>query len=250
MNIPIDIVVVTYFRFAFTRKVLQHIRARTKTPFRLIVVDNGSQDGTREYLQNLKDAGEIYKLKLLNKNIGLQAAKNIGLEHVESKYFVDTDNDCLCPSLEPDWLEQLVGLIDVRNNFGAISLRPQVLVGVGPIFKQAEEVVENNVAGGSFRIMRTDVVKTLGGWRSDFENRSEEWEISGKLKKAGYKVGYSRDIFTYHMFGEFEDKKKLGYNNWGYPKDVKHYHNKKSRIYARDVDYDSITCEPKIRLNE
>jgi GT2 family glycosyltransferase len=237
-----DIVMVTYNRLAFTKKVIEHLFERTKIPFGLIVVDNASRDGTQDYLNKLKDQGKLKRLICSNENLGLQRAKNVAFEHVTSPLFVDTDNDCLCPDLEPSWLQKLETYMDKYKDFGAIALRPQVLVGVGPIFKDAKEIVENNVVGGSLRIMRRFLVQRVGGWSDDFENRQEEWNICGKIKKEGYKVGYTRDIFTYHMFGEP--------GTWGYEKGVEHYHNPASKIYAKDVEYDPITCEPRQRSNE
>lgn len=238
-----EILMTTYFRFDFTKKVIESIIERTKSPFRFVIVDNGSTDGTQGYLQEMqKRYPQLFKrVILLPENLGLQRAKNIGMEYIETPRFINTDNDCIPPLLTPDWLEQLHNLMDRNPQFAAISLRPQVLVGVGPIFREAPEVVDNNVAGGSFRLMNTNIVKNLGGWLDDFENRQEEWNICTKIRNAGYKVGYARDLFTYHMFGE---------GNWGYPKTVKHYHNPNSEIYAKDQDYNPETCEPKVRMNE
>lgn len=238
-----DILITTYFRLEFTKKVIQAIMDRTMPFYRLVIVDNGSTDGTREYLQDLQKQYPAFvkKIILLDKNEGLQRAKNLGMEYVDSKYFVNTDNDCIPPKLSPDWLRQLEGLMDKYPEFAAISLRPQILVGVGPIFRDAAEVVENNVAGGSFRIMRTDLVKQVGAWTDEFENRQEEWNICTKLRNAGHKVGYARDLFCYHMFGD---------GNWGYDKNTKHYHNPASEVYAKDEEYDPETCIPRVRHNE
>ena len=70
------------------------------------------------------------------------------------------------------------------------------------------------------RLMRTDAVRAVGGWRSDPKdmneaNRGEERHICGKLKAKGYKVGYATDIDCYHLFGP---------DNWGYDMEVEHYH--------------------------
>lgn len=240
----IDILMTTYFRKDFTKKVIDHIIERTKTPFQFIIVDNGSSDGTREMLQEYQKSHKnlFKKIILLSKNAGLQAAKNIGMDHVTTERFVNTDNDCLCPDLDPDWLTQMNDLMDRNPEFAAISLRPQIMIGVGNIFRDAAEVVQNNVAGGSFRLMKTDLVREAGQWRDDFENRQEEWHICTKLRDMGHKVGYARDLFCYHMFGENE--------NWGYPTEVEHYHNKANAYLARDVEYDPKTCVPKVRHNE
>ncbi len=249
---PIDILMTTYFRKDFTKKCLDYLIERTKYPFRMIVVDNGSTDGTRELLQDYeKQYPAIFKrVILLNENKGLQASKMIGMDYVESEYFVNTDNDVLPPLLEPDWLSQLLDIIKRNPNYGAISCRPQKMIGVGPIFAGAREVVSNNMAGGHLRIMNTKAVRDVGGWRTDFENRNEEREICGKLIKAGFEIGFATDIRCYHLFGDEEDKKTQGQPNWGYPADVPHYHREGARIYATDDEVDPITFVPKIKYNE
>jgi hypothetical protein len=72
----------------------------------------------------------------LDENIGLEPAKNIGLQNVESDLFVSTDNDCIPmpPDKEGDWLSKLVKLMDDNPEFAAISCRTQVMIGSGNIF--------------------------------------------------------------------------------------------------------------------
>ena len=240
-----DILITTYFRKDFTKQTLDHIIERTKEPFQFIVVDNGSTDGTREMLgeYQAKYPTLFKRVILLPKNEGLEKAKMIGMDYVTTDYFVNTDNDILCPLLEPDWLAELKFLMEFHTEFAAIAMRPQILVGVGPIFAGAKEVVANNVCGGSLRIMKTSLVKEVGGWRTEgFDNRNEEWHICNKLRAKGWKVGYARDLFCYHLFGAGE--------NWGYPANVEHYHNPSSKQFAVDTEYNPITMEPTIKRNQ
>lgn len=236
-----DILLVSYFRKEFTIKTIEYLFERTRSPFRLIVVDNGSTDGTREWL--FENVRSPHLVVLLSENLGLEQAKNVGLSLVRTPRFADTDNDILVPDLDPDWLAAQHGLMDRHPEFAAISLRPQVLVGVGTIFKDKDEVVENNVAGGSMRLMDTGLVRKVGGWRSEYTNRSEEWHISGRLKGEGRKVGYARDLFCYHLFGENE--------RWGYAEGIDHSHTK-DRVAIRDSHFevDPKTLSPKSRCNE
>ena len=46
----IDIIITSYFRKDFTKKCIESIREFTKTPYRLIVVDNGSDKETVDML--------------------------------------------------------------------------------------------------------------------------------------------------------------------------------------------------------
>lgn len=230
----IDIVMVTFNRIGYTSEVIQHIKDRTSTPHRLIVVDNGSTDGTVAYLYDCLSVNEIMAG---DKNRGIHWAHNAGLALVKSKYYISTDNDCLCPLLEPDWIAQLVALMDRHNDFGAISCRPQVMVGSIPgMFDGCDEVKEVSHAGASLRIMRTDAVRKAGGWEKTTNpgrNHEERW-IASHLHRVGYRVGYARDIRCFHKFGV----------NWGYQEIPinEHGHN---LIWPLPEYYDKIKCDPE-----
>ncbi len=223
-NETIDIVIVSYFRKDFTWQTLEAIKEYTDTPHRVIVVDNGSDQDTLDILWEAKDTGLIDVLLLLDKNHGLEPAKNYALHFVNSSVYVDTDNDILVPPPDKsgDWLSQLNKLLNKDDKLAAVALTPQVFIGATKedIFKNAPEVLERAFVGGSMRLMRTELVREVGGWRSNPKdmneaNRGEERHICSKLNAKGYKVGYARDIDCFHMFGTDEQ--------WGYG-DVEHYH--------------------------
>ena len=215
----IDIVVTSYNRPKFTAQCLESI-AETTHPHRVILIDNCSDQETQDYLWDAREAGLIDILILLDKNIGLEPAKNRTLSFIESELYVDTDNDII--ATDKDWLTKLIKLMDEHKNYAAIASRPQIFVGddIELLKNNEEEVREYRKCGASMRIMRTDLVKEVGGWRGNPKNmheanRGEEFYICGKLQEKGFKVGYSRDIECKHLFGE---------DNWGYPEDVEHYH--------------------------
>lgn len=238
----IDIVITVYNRLEITKRCIESVFLNTKEDtYRLIIIDNFSTDGTREWLiENIKDPNILI---LLNQNLGLERAKNIGLTLVASEYYVDSDNDILVPKLSPqDWLTELHALMVKNPEFAATAMRCQFHVGAGNFFKDAPEIAENNVVGGSMRMMKTDIVRRVGGWRNQYENRSEEWNISGKLKKEGYKIGYARDIFCYHMFGED--------HAWGYGANDHGHGDRKCAYVDSMFPHDPITLVPVNRKNE
>ena len=235
----VDIIMVTYLREFTTTGSLMNLRNRTKTNNRVILVDNGSNSqSVKEWLDN--SLVDIYIR--LEENKGLEIARNIGTSFVNSEYVVHIDNDILVPNLDPDWIQQLIGLLESNHDFGVVSLRPQQMVGVGPIFRNAPEIVETNVVGGTGRIMKTDLLRSIGGWDNEFRaggRGREEWDICGKVREVGLKVGYARDLWCYH---EFID------NNWGYPKGMDFHRVLKEA--PKDIPYDPDTMEPSIRGNE
>src|SRR5262249_15056038 len=55
--VRVSIVVLTYNRLDVTRPAIESLRANTRQPYELIVVDNGSSDGTLDYLDQLERDG-------------------------------------------------------------------------------------------------------------------------------------------------------------------------------------------------
>lgn len=216
---PVDIVMVAWKRENFTYRTINAIAKNTKYPFRLTLIQN--ECNKDENFTNPNITNQVR----LEENWGLEPAKNIGMSFVKSKYFISTDNDCLPmkPNEKGDWLSQLVELMDKNPDYGAISCRTQVMIGTGNIFEghEDEDLLEFPHPGGSLRIMRTDLVKKVGGWRKDVGGRgSEEKYISEKIHQAGFKTGFAVKVKCYHLFGD-------GKHDWGYSgmKPEEHFHN-------------------------
>ena len=214
----------TWGRENFTLLSIEALKANTKYPYRLILIDNGSK---QEYREIYAKEADIY-LKL-DKNCGLEAAKNWGMSFVESEYFISTDNDILVPPSGPlvdnqsDWLEALVMLKDGLPEYAAIAMRPQTLVGTDErkVFTDEDSIITKFThVPGYMRIMDTKLTLEAGAWKDKRPLRGhEELWISGKFKEMGYKVGWATKLRCYHMFGD---------NNWGYDEKMKpeeHGHN-------------------------
>lgn len=218
----VDIVLVSWYRPQMTELVIRTIWANTYRPhYRLIVIDNFSTPDQRLMLGQLREEGLIDELVFNRANLGLEAARNQGLDLVRSKYFICTDNDCLPEPWDgtSDWLEKLVALMDNHTNYAAIACRTQVMIGTGNIFEEADanedELVEFPHPGGSFRIMHTNKVKEVGGWSDNPGRGSEEKYICGKLRDYGWKTGFATNITTLHLFGDRSQET----DRWGYPAD-------------------------------
>lgn len=213
---PIDIVMVSWYRPKITELAIRTIRRNTKRGgYRLIVLDNGSPKSQREMLTQLWDNGYIDELELISENIGLEPARNRGLSLVKSSYFVCADNDCLPEPMADgmDWLDKLYVLMEKYEDYAAIAARTQVMIGTGNIFDGVtEDIVDFPHPGGSLRIMQTDAVKQVGGWRDVPGRGAEERHICGKLREAGYKTAFATKVNCLHLFG---DKST---DRWGYPK--------------------------------
>ena len=225
----IDICITTWGREWMTELCLLALRENTKTPFRIILIDNGSSKHTQtSYLHST----DIYVK--LDKNYGLERAKHIGMQFVESELFVSMDNDIMVYKYEPDWLSQLIDLMARYPDYGAIAPRPQLLVGTGmAMFETDNELVDFPHVPGYARIMRTQWVNEVGAWKDERPLRGhEEMWIGQKFAERGIKMAWANKIRCWHLFGK-EDT-----DEWGYPKGTKpeeHGHNPVWPIPKNDI---------------
>lgn len=233
MNIPIDIVMVTWHRQEITERVIKSIHLNTKREnFRLIVIDNCSPLEMVGSLLKMHEEGLIDELVLNDTNRGLEPARNQGLALVRSDLFVATDNDVIPERIVDgkDWLERMVELMEKNPDYAALSPRYPVMIGTGNIFdgREDDEIVQFGHPGGSLRLMRTNEVRKVGGWRDQQSGRgSEERYICGLLREAGWETGFAVKVKCLHLFGDRE----RGTDRWGYPVDWLPEHTGHSDIW-------------------
>lgn len=220
MSGKIDIVITTWKREWMMENCLTALQKNTRTPYRLIIIDNGSDKlSSTSYL----NTADIYVK--LDQNYGLEYAKNLGMRFVESPLFISMDNDIMVYNYTgADWLARLIDLMTKYPSYAAIALKPQVLVGTSmAMFDTPDELVPFGHVPGYGRLMRTDVIKQTGAWneRRPLRGHEELW-IGEKLSQSGWKMGWANQIGCWHLFGK-EDT-----DEWGYPKGAKpedHGHN-------------------------
>lgn len=219
---PIELHLVSWNRPKMTELVIRTIHRNTKRQnFRLVVLDNASDPETVQMLQNMADNGLIDEFIPIKTNLGLEAARQLLLkEAAKGRYFVCVDNDCLPPPMDNgyDWLEKLVELMEHNEDYAAIALRTQVMIGTGDPFvgHERQKLLPFPHPGGSYRLMRTGDVLAVGGWdRAAVGRGQEERYICGKLRAEGWKTAFAVQIKCLHLFGTADT------DRWGYDKDLK-----------------------------
>ncbi|SHE69054.1 Glycosyltransferase, GT2 family [Desulforamulus putei DSM 12395] len=127
INMPkISVIVLTYNNLELTRACLQSLVYQTDYPnLEIIVVDNNSVDGTRDYLEEFRHKHPEVRLILNDKNLGFAAGNNVGLAAATGEYLVILNNDTvvtrgwaitLMRHLQDDPTIGLIG--PVTNNIG------------------------------------------------------------------------------------------------------------------------------------
>lgn len=120
----VDIIVLTYNRLQYFSTFVKELSRRTRYPFRLIVVDNGSVDGTRAVIEQMQKDGIVWKYLFTDDNYLMAKAFTMGFSMVESEYFITVADDMILPKLDkktPCWLEVFVAKMDSDKDIGCIN---------------------------------------------------------------------------------------------------------------------------------
>ena len=108
-----SIVVPCWNQLEFTRQCIAALRGYTRPPWELIVIDNGSTDGTGAYLSGVQDAAAVPVTVVSNStNRGFPAAINQGLQQARGEYLVLLNNDVVVTDA---WLDQLIALTTAKT---------------------------------------------------------------------------------------------------------------------------------------
>ncbi len=109
----VSIVIVTCNQLEYTRLCVDSILEHTTEPYELIFVDNGSQDGTLEYLRGIPFQEKTLVSNAAN--LGFPAAANQGINESKGDFVVLLNNDTI---VTPHWLEHLLEAMSADDRVG------------------------------------------------------------------------------------------------------------------------------------
>lgn len=212
----IDILLTTCNRLHFTRRSIEALSDRLITPYRLIVIDNQSEDGTLEYLLDLEQKNsDLYMVIALKEHKTISEAYGIGFRYVNSEYFISMQDDIIIPDLQPDVVQQLIELIEKYHGYSAIACRiqhvPNVKWGDGDLAEPSTAL------SAYFRISRTSDVKEMGGFGT---KPRDDKEFINRIRSIGKKGGWANNLWCNHLGHGVKDRGYKDYQRkWGVRKD-------------------------------
>ncbi len=187
--------------------------------FEVVVIDNGSVDGTKEYVEeNFPEA----KLIRLEKNRGYSGGFNFGLEYAfgreKADYVLITNNDV---KVDNKIVSALVATASKDPKIGFVTgkayyhEKPDTLQSVGkhedPIRWNGEHIGLREVDRGQydeeaerffiddiFMLVSRQVYEEVGGYDTTFFFQSEEYDWEARGKAAGYKIMYTPHAKLWH----------------------------------------------------
>lgn len=210
----ISIVLLAYNHLDYTKQCIESLFKYTNEDYELILLNNGSNDGTKEYFNELTKEQKNVRAVHLTKNVGPINAWNIGIKRSRGKYVALVCNDLI---LTTNWLSNLVTCLESSEQIGFVSPGANFISNFQQIkgqYRDMDEMQEfakqHNISDARKWEERLRVMPCVLLARKQifydicfFDNRFYYGEygdddFSFRTRRAGFKAVYAADTFIYH----------------------------------------------------
>lgn len=179
--------------------------------YEIVLVDDGSKDNTQEVVGAFeqKRKARAHALpdfqNIIQKNMGLSYARNVGAHAATGEVLAYTDGDCM---VDPDWLYYLIGTLLSGDYAG---------VGGPNISPPAVDWVQASVAaapGGPSHVLLSDVVaehipgcnmafhkwafNSIGGFDTEYRKAGDDVDFCWRLQTSGQVIAFSPAAIVWH----------------------------------------------------
>lgn len=210
---PVDLVIINYNTLDYLKDCLNSIAQHTSSPHKVIIVDNGSIDGSLEYLRKIKDVTLIEN----EQNGGYARACNQGIAAGKNEYVVILNSDI---KVTKGWLQPLIDTLKSNPDIGVVGPKMinelKQIVGAGvtkldafcgprgwmaPDREGLFDVQEDCYSvGGACYMIRRKALTRVGAFDENYFFYFEETDLSLRMLEKGYRVVYcpKSKIVHYH----------------------------------------------------
>ncbi len=205
-NLKLSIVFLNYNRVSETRytvewlkKLLQH-----RQDVEVIAIDNGSTDGTKDFLQ---DQTWLHSI-ILDSNTGI-AGYNLGFEQAKGDYILVLDDDS--HPIDNHTLDRIIQRLEAQSEIGIIACQIESPDGK-PVCTW--HLPQNNRSGISMAFVgcgfaiRRQLFKQVGWYPEEFFLYQNEIEVAIRVAKLGYQIHYDSQCRVVHRHSP------QGRSNW------------------------------------
>ena len=221
----ISVIIPVFNKIQFTLKCLDSIsRAYNREDnFEIIIVDNASTDGTKEFL---KFAEYIYpNLRVISNpdNIGFAKANNQGVKDAQGEYVIFLNNDTV---VQNGWIDNLISIINNDNSVGAVGCKllfpdgfiqhagvvifedkanPEAPLIANHVYckspanlPEANQLRTYQALTAACLMVRKAAFNKVDGFDEEYWNGYEDVDLCFKLRQDGWKLVYQPTSVVFH----------------------------------------------------
>jgi GT2 family glycosyltransferase len=215
----VSIIIVNWNGLIHLQDCLDSLAFQTFRDFEVVLVDNGSDDGSVSFV---KECYPWVFVVPLPENIGFASGNNRGLEHSQGDYIVTLNNDTRA---EPEWLKILVKVADSHPQAGMVGSRicsfsePDVIDSIGM------GICRDGMSRGRFRnkrwselhlqevedilfpsacvaLYRRAMLAETGFFDEDFFAYAEDSDLGLRGRLAGWEAVAATQAIVYHKYSQ------------------------------------------------
>jgi len=207
----ISTIILSYNRKELLQKTVESYLSTVSIPFEMIIVDNASTDGAKEYIQSVCKENPNIQEVFLNENLGGEAL-NLGMRLAKSEFIHISENDL---EYLPGWDVELLSKFEMFPELGQLSVySPEPQSDKGEIWEKhpAKPITRNgktiylaefNIATPS--VFRREIYDKGGRWKTQPVSRDtyvrfpEDREFSEYVKSQGFWVAWNDKYVVFNL---------------------------------------------------
>lgn len=233
MNPKVSIVIPCFNEDKYIRRAIQSALDQSFSSKEIIVVDDGSNQKTREILKQLEPS---INLLITQKNQGVIAARNNGISQARGEYILTLDAD---DYFDPEFLINAVPVLESETQIGMVTCWFEVtneLTNIKRLIKptgaSAFIALFHNNAPASL-LFRKKCWLEVGGYDNKLQNGYEDWEFNIAVGAKGWQVHvFPKVLFNYTNRIGSRNKKARNF----YPEIRKYTYKKHKKLLVENFD--------------
>jgi GT2 family glycosyltransferase len=206
MSIPLSVIISTRNRVESLRRCVDALASvKTNHEWELIIVDNGSTDGTHQYLTSLpRQIGKARFTNIYYPKPGQAAALNAAIREANANILAFTDDDCY---VAEDYIDAMISVFENRPDLGFIGGRillydpTDLKLTIDErnefiLFPPRTFLATGQVQGANMAFRRS-TIERIGGFDEDFKIAADI-DISAAALWAGISGAHDPTPVVYH----------------------------------------------------
>jgi len=212
----VSIIIVNWNGLEHLETCLDSLHGQTFKDFEVVLVDNGSQDGSVNFLRKRYPWVRLVELM---ENSGFASGNNIGLQDASGDYIVTLNNDT---RVEPDWLAKLVAVADDHPTAGMVGCRIVSFDNPGMLDSLGMKICRDGMSRGAYRMLdwstlsmppeeilfpsacaalyKRAMIDEVGFFDDDFFAYCEDTDLGLRGRIAGWGAILATQAVVYHKY--------------------------------------------------
>ena len=190
----LSVLVLSYNRLnELKRNLIYYVSNLKNVP--IVVVDNNSSDGSKDYLSQLSDSYDVLKVILSEKNLGVAEGRNAGRRTLKTEYILHIDDDLF---IEKKDVNKLLDFMESNKNVGVVS--PKIVHEKSGLVQNCHGDKTKRVGNyhGACHLVRLEAMKQVGDVDPKCSFGGEELDYSIRMRKNGFEVYFLPDAVALH----------------------------------------------------